>query len=96
MTNSEAILRLSVNKRDRLAMMSLRDNNVEIIHTTLVRYFRTQAVADRTEPALMERIADQARLFEHSENPDTWLAKCANTQCDRLRNEAIREKANAG
>ena len=94
MTNSEAILRLSVNKRDRLAMTSLRDNNIDIIRTALGRCFGISADADKSEPLLMERIADQARLYEHAENPDAWLARCANSQCDRLRNEAIREKAN--
>jgi hypothetical protein len=39
-------------------------------------------------------MADHARLYEDSEDPDVWLADCANTECDRLRNEAIREKAN--
>jgi hypothetical protein len=96
MTNSDALLRLSVNKHDRLAMMSLRDNNLEIIRSALARYFGTPAAADKTEPVLMQRIADQARLYEHAEDPDTWLAKCVNIQCDRLRNEGIREKANAG
>ncbi|HET9995142.1 MAG TPA: hypothetical protein VFQ18_07035 [Candidatus Acidoferrum sp.] len=96
MTNSEAILRLSVNKRDRLAMLSLHDNNLEIIRAALARYFETHSAADKCVPLLMLRIADQARLYEHSENPDAWLANCANTQCDRLRHEAIREKAYTG
>jgi hypothetical protein len=42
----------------------------------------------------MQRIADHAGSYEHQENPDEWLAKCANTECNRLRNEAIHEKAN--
>jgi len=39
-------------------------------------------------------MADHARSYERSEDPDAWLARCANTECDRLRNEAIRDKAN--
>lgn len=95
MTNHEALVRLSVNKNDRIAMTSLHDNNAEIIRTTLIRYFITGAVADKAEPLLMRRIADHARLYEDAENADTWLAKCANTECDRLRNEGIREKADS-
>jgi hypothetical protein len=95
MTNHEALVRLSVNKNDRNAMTSLRDNNAEIIHTTLIRYFITQAVAEKAEPLLLRRIADHARLYENAENADTWLARCANTECDRLRNEGIRERADA-
>ena len=94
MTNREALLRLSVNKHDPLAMISLRKNSAEIIRTTLLRYFGTGTAADKAEPVLMQRIADHARSYEHAENPDAWLAKCATTECDRLRNEAIREKAN--
>jgi hypothetical protein len=95
MTNHEALLPLSANKDDRTAMTSLHDNNAKIIHTTLIRYFRTEAVADKTEPMLMQRIADHARLYEDAENAEAWFAKCANTECDRLRNEEIREKADS-
>ena len=42
----------------------------------------------------MQRMAYHARSYERSEDPDAWLARCANTECDRLRNEAIRDKAN--
>jgi hypothetical protein len=93
MTNREAIQRLSVNKHDHLAVMSLHDNNAEIIRTTVGRYFGTGTTAEKAESALMQRMADHARLYEHSEDPDAWLARCANTECDRLRNEAIRDKA---
>ena len=93
MTNHEVLLRLSVNKHDNSAVTSLHDNNVEIIRTTVVRYFGTGTVADNVECALMQRMAGQARLYERSEDPDAWLARCANMECDRLRNEAIRDKA---
>jgi hypothetical protein len=93
MTNHEALLRLSADKDDRPAILSLHDNNVAIIRTTLIRYFRTGALADKTEPMLMRRIADHARLYEEAENADTWFTKCVNSECDRFRNEGIREKA---
>jgi len=95
MTNHEALLRLAVNKNDHLAVTSLRENNTEIIHTTVIRYFGTGAIAENLEIALMKRLADHARLYEGSEDPDVWLAHCADSECDRLRNEAIREKANS-
>jgi DNA-directed RNA polymerase specialized sigma24 family protein len=94
MTNREAIQRLSVNKHDHLAVKSLHDNNAEVIRTAVIRYFGTGAVADKAESALMERMAESARSYEPQESPDEWLARCANTECDRLRNEAIHEKAN--
>jgi hypothetical protein len=92
MTNHEVLLRLSVDKSDHLAVTSLHENNAEIIRTTVKRYFGTGA--ENVEFALMTRMADHARFYEDSEDPDVWLARCANTECDRLRNEAIREKAN--
>ncbi len=94
MTNLEAIERLSVNKHDHLAATSLHHNNAEIIRTTVIRYFGTGMVADKAGSVLMRRVADNARLYEHSEDPDAWLARCANTECNRMRNEAIYEKAN--
>jgi predicted RNA polymerase sigma factor len=94
MTNREAIQRLSVNSHDDLAVTSLHDNNVEVIHAAITRYFQAGPVADKAEFALMLRMADHARLYQHPEDPDAWLARCANTECDRLRNEAIRDQAN--
>jgi len=94
MTNQEALLRLSVNKHDHLAVASLRDNNSEIIRTTMIRHFGPAPVAGDVESALMKRLADHARLYDHMEDPDAWLARCTNTECDRLHNEAIRDKAN--
>jgi hypothetical protein len=94
MTNHEVLLRLSVNQHDHMAVESLYDNNSIIIRTTVIRYFGTGTVPDNLEGTLMQRMADHARLYERSEDPDAWLARCANTECDRLRNEAIRDKAN--
>jgi hypothetical protein len=94
MTNREAILRLSVNTGDDLAMTSLRDNNAKVIRAGVTRYFGVGPVADKAERVLMQRMADQARSYELQENPDQWLARCVNTECDRLRNEGIHDKAN--
>jgi hypothetical protein len=93
MTNREALQRLSVNKYDRLAVTSLHENNAGIIRATIGRYFGAGPAADKAESALMLRVADHARLYEHPEDPDAWLARCANTECNRLRNEAIWQKA---
>jgi hypothetical protein len=94
MTNREALLRLSVNRYDNLAVASLRDNNSEIIRATVIRYFGTEPVASNLEFALAQRLASYARLYEPSEDADAWLTRRANTECDRLRNESIRDKAN--
>jgi hypothetical protein len=95
MTNHEVLLRLSVNQYDHIAVASLHENNAKIIRTTVIRYFGTGTVPDNVGGGtLMRRMAGHARLYERSEEPEAWLARCANTECNRLRNEAIRDKAN--
>jgi hypothetical protein len=94
MTNREAIERLSANTGDGTAMTSLRVNNAEVIRAVITRYFGAGPVADKAEGVLVQRMADRARSYDHQENPEEWIAKCANTECDRLRNEAIHDKAN--
>jgi hypothetical protein len=94
MTNREAILRLSVDTGDGPAMTSLRDNNAEVIRAVITRYFGVGPVAAKAERQLMQRMAEHARSYEHQESPDEWLVKCADTECNRLRNEAIHDKAN--
>jgi hypothetical protein len=94
MTNLEAILRLSVNRGDGLAMTSLRDNNAQAIRAAVTRYFGVGPRADKAESVIMQRMADHARSYERQENAEEWLAKCVNTECDRLRNEGIHDKAN--
>jgi hypothetical protein len=94
MTNHEALLRLSVDKNDHLAVTSLHENNAEIIRTTVMRYSGSGTAAENVEFELMKRMAGHARLYEDSEDLDVWLACCANTECDRMRNEAIHDKAN--
>jgi len=94
MTNREAILRLSVNTGDGLAMTSLRDNNAKAIRAAVTRYFGAWPGADKAERVLMQRMGDHARSYEQQENAEDWLARCVNTECDRLRNEGIHDKAN--
>jgi hypothetical protein len=94
MTNLEAILRLSVNRGDGLAMTSLRDNNAKAIRAAVTHYFGVGPRADKAESVIMQRMADHARSYERQENAEEWLAKCVNTECDRLRNEGIHDKAN--
>ena len=74
MTNHEALLRLSVDKNDHLAVTSLHENNAEIIRTTVMRYFGSGTAAENVEFELMKRMADHARLYEDSEDLDVWLA----------------------
>lgn len=95
MTNREAILRLSVNTGDDLAMTSLRDNNTELIRAAITRYFESGPVANKAERTLVQRVADRARSYDSQENADKWFATCANIESDRLRNEAIYDRANS-
>ncbi len=95
MTNREAIRRLSVNAGDCSAVSWLHHNNTEVIHGVVTRYFGTGEAADKAECVLMQRIAERARSYERQEEPGEWLVKCATSECDRLRNEAIHDKANS-
>ena len=94
MTNREAILRLSANTGDEPAMAWLRDKNSKVIRGVIARYFGAGSEADSTEGVLMQRLAENARSYEAQEDADEWLARCAYTECNRLRNEAIHERAN--
>jgi hypothetical protein len=95
MTNREAILRLSVNTGDTLAITSLHSNNADVIRGAIPRYFGAGPVAEKAEGLLMQRMANQARSYEQQENPDVWFEKWANRECDRMRNEAIHDRANS-
>ena len=95
MTNREAILRLSINTGDTLAITSLHRNNGDVIRCAVTRYFGEGPVADKAEGLLMQRMANQARSYQQQENPDVWFANCANQECDRMRNEAIHDRANS-
>jgi hypothetical protein len=94
MTNREAILRLSANTGDGAAMTWLRDHNSKVIRGAIARYFGAGPEADSAEGVLMQRLAENARSYEAQENADEWLARSANRECNRLRNEAIHDKAN--
>jgi hypothetical protein len=93
MTNREAILRLSIDTSDCLAMASLLENNAEVIRAAVVLYFGLGPVADKAERILMRRIANHARSYEHNEDPNEWVVKYATTECDRLRNEATHARS---
>jgi hypothetical protein len=95
MTTREAILRLCADANDPLAITCLRNNNAAFLHAVVARYFAAGPLAEDAEGLLMQRLAVQARSFERQENADKWLARCANQECDRLRNEAIRGKADS-
>jgi len=88
-TNREALLRLSRDKHDSIAMTSLCENNAEIIRMAITRYFETGTVSENAQPVVMQRVADHARSYEPEEDSDKWLAERVNAECDRLRNEAI-------
>src|SRR5256885_2271845 len=94
MTNREALLRLSTDKHDRTALTSLCENNAEIIRTAISRYFETGKISEDAGPVVMQRVADHARSYEPKEDSDKWIVERMKTECDRLRNEAIQEKAN--
>lgn len=93
MTNREALLRLATDKDDCLALTSLCENNAEIIGAAMIRYFEIGKVAEKAESVVMHRVAGHARSYEAHEDPDQWLSQSLNSECDRLRNEAIYEKA---
>ena len=92
-TNREALLRLAIDKNDAIAMTSLCNNNAELIRASIVRYFASGAVSEKAQPAVMQRVAEHARSYHSELDADQWLAKSVNSECDRLRNETIREKA---
>ena len=60
----------------------------------IIRYFETGPVSEKAQSEVMRRVAERARSYESEQDPDQWLAQSLNSECDRLRNEAIQEKAN--
>jgi hypothetical protein len=93
MTGREAIRRLSLNPSDCLAVSWLHFNYIASIHAVVTRFFGTGPDAEKAEYQLMQRIADKARSYERQENPEDWLLRCANLECERLRKESIHDKA---
>ena len=94
MTNREAIQRLSVSASDDVAMKWLRETNATVIRAAVTRYFGAGDAADKAEDVVVQRMAAHAGTYELKEDADEWLARRANMECDRLRNEAIHDKAN--
>ena len=93
-TNREALLRLAIDKNDAIAITSLCGNNAELIRASIVRYFATGPISEKAQSAVMQRVAEQARSYHSEQDADQWLAKTINSECDRLRNEGIQERAN--
>jgi hypothetical protein len=94
MTNREALLQLAADKNDSVAMKALCGNNAELIRASVLRYFATGSVSENAETEVMQRVAGQARSYQTDQDPDQWLVKSLNSECDRLRNETIQAKAN--
>jgi hypothetical protein len=94
MTTRETLLRLSADKSDSLAMVSLCENNAELIRVAMVRYFAAGPASEKAKAMVMLRVAERARGYETGQDADQWLAQSVNAECDRLRNEAIQAKAN--
>jgi hypothetical protein len=91
MTDREAIRRLSLNTSDCLALSWLHHNHIVEIHTLVTRVFGTGPAAEKAEVELMQRIANHARSYERQESSQKWLLRCANLECERLRNETSDE-----
>jgi hypothetical protein len=85
MTNRDALLRLAVDKNDAPAMAALCENNAELLRSS---------VSEKAKSIVMQRVAEHARSYHGDQEPDQWLAKSLNSECDRVRNEAIQAKAN--
>lgn len=70
----------------------LHFNNVKLIHMIVTRHFGTGPAADKAEHMLMQSLAACAGSYERHENPDEWLTRYANAECERLHNEATQGK----
>jgi hypothetical protein len=94
LSNRDALMRLATDKNDAVALTSLSATNAELIRSAIARYFESGAVSEKAQPVVMQRVAEQARSYHSDQDADQWLAKSLNSECDRLRNEAIQAKAN--
>ncbi|MHB8501456.1 MAG: hypothetical protein ACYDCG_06220 [Candidatus Acidiferrales bacterium] len=94
MSNREALLRLATDKNDALASAALCDNNADSIRAAIARFFATGPVSAKAQPVVMQRVAEHAHSYRPEQDADQWLAKSLDSECDRLRNEGIRERAN--
>jgi hypothetical protein len=93
MTNRDALIRLATDKHDALALTSLCATNAELIRSAVARYFESGTVSEKVRSVVMQRVAEHARSYHTDQDPDQWLAKSLNSECDRLRNEEIQVKA---
>jgi hypothetical protein len=94
MTNRDALLRLAADKNDAPAMAALCQNNAELLRSSIARFFASGTASEKAQSLVMQRVAEHARSYHTDQEPDQWLAKSLNTECDRVRNEAIQAKAN--
>jgi hypothetical protein len=93
MTNRDALIRLATDKHDALAFTSLCATNDELIRSAIARHFESGTVSEKVRSVVMRRVAEHARSYHTDQDPDQWLAKSLNSECDRLRNEEIQVKA---
>jgi hypothetical protein len=93
MTNRDALIRLATNKHDAVALTSLCATNAELIRSAIARYFESGTVSEKVRSVVMQRVAEHARSYHTDQDPDQWLAKSLNSECDRLHNEEIQVKA---
>jgi hypothetical protein len=93
MTNRDALIRLATDKHDALALTSLCATNADLIRSAIARYFESGTASERVRSVVMQRVAEHARSYHTDQDPDQWLAKSLNCECDRLRIEEIQVKA---
>jgi hypothetical protein len=92
MTNRDALIRLATDKHDALALTSLCATNAELIRSAITRHFESSTVSEKVRSVVMRRVAEHARSYHTDQDPDQWLAKSLNSECDRLRHEEIQVK----
>ncbi len=94
MSNRDALLRLAADRHDAPAAAALCENNADSIRAAIARFFATGAVSARAQPLVIQRVVEHARSYRPEQDADQWLAKSLDSECDRLRNEGIQERAN--
>src|SRR5579863_4556138 len=94
MSNRDALLRLAADKNDASATAALCENNADSIRAAIARFFSTGAVSSKAQPVVMQRVVEHARSYRPEQDADQWLARLLVSECDRLRNEGIQERAN--
>jgi hypothetical protein len=88
MTNEEAILRLAQDTDDDSALLAIAENNLGILRAAIKRCFCGRAGHNRLLNTLLLRISWRTKYFIRGHDyGDEWIASCAETECERLRNE---------